>query len=218
MRRGAESAGGRSHNKECIVKKMIRLSALALMFVMSATLNAQEAPAQPPARPAAEAAKPAPVPLTVQLVLSRYQGEKKLSSVPYTLSVTANEGSGSARVRMGVQMPIPTQVMTESTTIPSYNYKDFGTNIDCSATTGADGRYKVLLTIADSSVYFQDQETAKTGVPPQSSRMAGIPAFRSFTSTFTTWLRDGQTSQYTSIPDQFSGQVLKIDATLTVLK
>jgi hypothetical protein len=198
------------------VDKMIRRSALALVFVATVALSAQEAPAQAPA-PAAP--KPAPVPLTVQLVLSRYQGEKKLSSVPYTLSVTANEGSGSARVRMGVQMPIVSTVFGgQPATIPqaSYTYKDLGTNIDCSANSASDGRYKVLLTVADSSVYFQPQDGAKTGI--SSASAAGVPAFRSFTSTFTTWLRDGQTTQYTSVPDQINGEVLKIDATLTVLK
>ncbi|MEP6916781.1 MAG: hypothetical protein ABJC89_14105 [Acidobacteriota bacterium] len=194
---------------------MIRMSALALVLVTTAALNAQNtsapAPAQAPLRLA-------PVPIKIQLVLARYQGDKKLSGVPYTLSVTANDGNGSAKVRMGVQMPIVSTVFGGGTGTPSssYSYKDFGTNIDCSASSAEDGlQYKVLLTISDSSVYFQEQDPAKPSPQPQ---VPGVPAFRSFTSTFTTWLRDGQTSQYTSIPDQFSGQVLKIDATLTVLK
>jgi hypothetical protein len=197
---------------------MIRMSAVALMFATTATLSAQDAPAQSPTRPAsADASRPTP--LKILLVLSRYQGDKKLSSVPYTLSVTANENSGSAKVRMGVQMPIVSQIIGASpTAIPSYNYKDLGTNIDCSATSATDGHYKVTLTVSDSSVYFQEQDAPRPNVPAAPSPMAGIAAFRSFTSTFTVWLRDGQTSQYTSVTDQFSGQVLKIDATLNVLK
>jgi hypothetical protein len=178
---------------------MIRMSAVALMFVTTATLSAQDMPTRP-------------TPLKIQLVMSRYQGEKKLSSVPYTLSVTANDQRGSASVRMGVQLPIP------SGSGGSYNYKDVGTNIDCSATTATEGHYKVTLTLTDSSVYFQEQEPA--GSAPVTPRVAvpGAPAFRSFTSTFSVWLRDGQTQQYTSVTDQVSGQVLKIDATLSVLK
>jgi hypothetical protein len=201
---------------------MIRISGFALMLASAATLGAQEPGPGPVPNPTAQgSARPAagaPVPLKIQLVLSRFQGEKKLSSVPYTLSVTANEGSGSARVRMGVQMPIPSVNIGATGAVPSYNYKDLGTNIDCSANSGPDGQYKVQLTVADSSVYFQEQDAAKPNVPPVPSHLVGVPAFRSFTSTFTTWLRDGQTSQYTSVPDQVSGQVLKIDATLTVLK
>ena len=155
--------------------RMIRLSALALVFVATGTLSAQDAPAPPqapslaqapspqaPSRPAsAEASRPAPVPLKIQLILSRYQGDKKVSSVPYTLSVTANEGSGSARVRMGVQMPIVSTVFgANGAAVPSssYNYKDLSTNIDCSATSAPDGQYKVLLTVNDTSVYFPESD------------------------------------------------------------
>jgi hypothetical protein len=193
-------------NKECIVTRMLRVCVVALVFAATGTLSAQDGP-------------PRPTPLKIQLVLSRYQGEKKVSSVPYTLSVIANDNNGSASVRMGVQVPIPTQVIGAAGAIPSYNYKDIGTNIDCNASTAADGSYKVSLTVADSSVYFQEAEPS--GSAPQVPRapgMGGMPAFRSFTSTFRIWLRDGQTSQYTSVTDQVSGQVLKIDATLTVLK
>ena len=44
------------------------------------------------------------------------------------------------------------------------------------------------------------------------------PAFRTFTANFIIVLRDGQTAQYTSASDTASGEVLKVDATLTVLK
>src|SRR3954471_3275583 len=151
---------------------MIRMSALALVLGATATLNAQDTPAPAPAPASAQAAPrpvPTPVPLKIQLVLARYQGDKKLSSVPYTLSVTANEGSGSARVRMGVQMPIVSTVFGGgAASIPqsSYNYKDLGTNIDCSAASAPDGHFKVLLTVADSSVYFQDQNAAKPSASP----------------------------------------------------
>jgi hypothetical protein len=39
-----------------------------------------------------------PVPLRVQLVLARYQGDKKVSSLPYTLIVNANLGKTSLRI------------------------------------------------------------------------------------------------------------------------
>ena len=45
-----------------------------------------------------------------------------------------------------------------------------------------------------------------------------VPAFRSFTSNFNILMRDNQTAQYTTATDQVSGEVLKIDATLNVLK
>ena len=45
--------------------------------------------------------------------------------------------------------------------------------------------------------------------------MAGIPAFRSFTSTFNVLLKDGQTAQHTAATDPVSGEVLRVDVTLT---
>ena len=45
-----------------------------------------------------------------------------------------------------------------------------------------------------------------------------MPAFRSFKSNFTVLLRDGQTTQYTSAVDPVSGEVMKIDVTLNVIK
>jgi hypothetical protein len=71
--------------------KAIVPAALVLLTIMP--VAAQEAqPAQANARSGAA------VPLKVSLVFSRYQGDKKISSVPYTLWVTANESRTSLRM------------------------------------------------------------------------------------------------------------------------
>ncbi len=198
------------------MKKTIQLGAAALVLVMTAAVGAQDKPApaaQDKPAPAAQdkpAVSPPPRPLQfpvkIQLVLSRYQGEKKLSSVPYLMWVTANENRTTS-LRMGVKIPV-----TAGGSTGSYNYQDVGTNIDCSLSTAPDGAYRVNLTVADSSIYFPDRDK---GLPPTTTTP---PAFRSFTSTFIILLRDGQTAQYTSATDQASGEVLRIDATLNVLK
>jgi hypothetical protein len=187
--------------------------AAGLALVIIAGASAQEKPAPSAAaqeKPAAATLKPPQVPLRIQLVLSRYQGDKKLSSVPYVLIVTSNEPRTS--LRMGVSIPIP----TGGGAAGGYNYRDVGTNIDCSASTAADGAYKVWLTVSDSSVYFSDRDRLAPGQVPVN--IASPPSLRSFTSNFTILLRDGQTAQYTSATDQVSGEQLKIDATLNVLK
>jgi hypothetical protein len=198
-----------SETGEYIVKKMSQLGAAALVLVMTTGVGAQEKPApaaqeKPAALPASQRPQ---VPVKIQLLLSRSQGEKRLSSVPYLMWVTANEPRATA-LRLGVQVP----VFSSGDNTGSYNYKDVGTNIDCSVSTWPDGFYKVNLTIADTSIYFPDRDKA---VPPSKT---SPPAFRSFTSTFSILLRDGQTGQYTSVTDPVSGEVLKIDATLNVLK
>jgi hypothetical protein len=213
--------------KEQIVTKMIRLSAAAavltaatLVLAMTTAIAAQDSSGQEkpapatgsPKPPAAAPEKPAParppqIPVRIQLVLSRYQGEKKVSSVPYLLWLTTAEST--TRLRMGVKIPMYSG--------GAYSYQDVGTNIDSNVNIGPDGMFKVNLTVNDSSVYFPDPARQGTGIPPATADTPP-PAIRSFTSTFTILLRDGQTGQYTSAVDQASGEVLKIDATLNVLK
>jgi hypothetical protein len=45
-----------------------------------------------------------------------------------------------------------------------------------------------------------------------------MPAFRSFTSTFNVLMRDGQTQQHSSATDPVSGEVLRVEVSVAVLK
>jgi hypothetical protein len=189
---------------------MIRMTSAVVVLLGTVGLAAQEPVAQNQTRPAGQL-----VPLKISLVLSRYQGEKKLSSVPYVLWVTANDRERTS-LRMGNQIPVTTTVFGAKDgekPMSSYSYKDVGTNIDCSSYTAADGYFKVNLTVTDSSVYFPDR-TDPTAV----TSATGAASFRSFNSSFFVLIRDGQTVQYTSATDQVTGQVIKIDATVNVQK
>lgn len=178
---------------------IIRVSVLLLVLGVSTLAQAQDKPATPPS-PAATAP---PVSVKVQLVLSRFQGEKKVSSMPYILQLTANERS-TTNLRMGTDVPVATGQ-------GGYNYRPVGTNIDCRAETVGDGTYKLYVTVNDSSVRFPEEGKAEP-------RASMAPSFRSFTANFSLLIRDGQTAQYTSATDPASGEVLKVDATLNVLK
>ena len=158
------------------------------------------------------------VPLKVQLVVSRQSVDKKVvSSLPYTLWVTANNAAVlTTSVRMGVQVPIVQTSFGQPAaggfaTIPqaSYSYKDIGTNIDCSARSQADGSFSLDIKLNDTSVSFDSKDP---------NQMKGVPAFRNFTSNFSILLKDGQTAQYASATDPVSGETLKVDVTLNVLK
>ena len=189
--------------------RMIRVTTVAALLALSiATVRAQDN--QPAAAPQPAARTQGLVPLKVTLVFARYQGEKKLSSVPYTLFVTANLNERTS-LRMGNQVPVTTTVFSGGAGIPqsSYNYREVGTNIDCAAQTSADGFYRVTLTVADSSVAYAEGDAAAKTAPP---------TFRSFNSTFNILVRDGQSVQYTSAADPISGQVVKLDATVNVQK
>lgn len=192
------------------MKKLIFV--LAVLFA-SHSLAAQEKPAA--TVEAAQASADQQIPLRVQLVVSRYQGEKKISSIPYTLSVVANARE-STSVRMGVQVPVPTTVFKESSggsaPVTSYNYRSVGTNIDCVARTINTGTFRLDLTVEDTSVFVPEKEG------PVVAAATGVPAFRTFTSRFNVLLRDGQTGQYTAATDPVSGEVLRVDVTMNVLK
>ena len=81
--------------KESMVRTTAGLIAAFLVVVTAGSAAAQTAAAVP---------KPPGASLKVTLVFSRYQGEKKISSVPHTLWVTADEQRTS--LRMGTQIPV----------------------------------------------------------------------------------------------------------------
>ena len=197
------------------MKKQLVL-ALALAADTMMTVVAQDKPQAPP-----PAAQPAPstvarqVPLKVQLTLSRFVGEKKISSTPYMLGVLTNAQKTS--LRMGVQVPVKI-AKTDSgpANVPqsSYNYRDVGTNIDCEAQDVGGGLFRLVLTIEDSAIHLDRPPDS-----PQERQMArDVPAFRSFRSSFATVLHDGQSMQYASATDPISGEIMKIDVLLTLAK
>jgi hypothetical protein len=186
---------------------------------------AQEPPILAPgvAQPAAGRKLPAPIPLKVTVVLSRFQGEKRLSSMPYVIGVMASGwGPGpKTTLRMGVDVPVAQTVFAgpsvegKSAPMSSYSYRSVGTNIDCGATfdEANAGVFQLTMTVSDSSIGLDaSKKTNAQGVVPD------IPSFRNFNSSFTALLRDGQTTQYTSATDPVTGELMKIDVTLNVMK
>jgi hypothetical protein len=194
-------------------------AALGLLFGLARTPAAtiQQTPGTPPA------AKPAPTPLKLDVVLSRVQGEKKVSSMPFTLWMLSSGANVS--LRMGVDVPVGSSVVTSgnesaagsrTTTVSSttnrVEFRNVGTSIDCWINSAPDGRYAVDLRIQDSSIFATDADTR----PPL--KLADPMAFRTFTFSNQQLMRDGQTLQWASAPDKFTGEVLRVDTTLTVVK
>lgn len=197
------------------------LQTLALVFAFAlgsiALAHAQEKPAAPSAPRAAVTITP----VKIQIVISRYQGEKKIGTMPYNLSINSRPDNAPgqyvpshASLRMGASIPV---VMMAMTNVPKdapqggpIQYKDVGTNIDCDATVLEDGRFKVNITVDDASVYPEEQ--------PTSSATKGSPSFRSFRASDAMILKDGQTSQFTAATDKVNGETVKVDVTLTVVK
>ena len=210
-----------------------RIVVAALLVAASGlALRAQDRPAQgPPSSPASTPPAPFPaprpdqprlalVPLKVQVVIARYQGEKKISSLPYSIVVNANDGwppgSRKAQLRTGSQIAVGTSLVAAdgkpSTPFTSYQYHSVGTNIDCSAQSTDDGRYRLELSVDDTSVY-PDSPTAQSGAVSSDK-----PTFRNFRFDNSLLLRDGQTMQFTAATDKVTGEQTRIDVTLNVVK
>jgi Flp pilus assembly secretin CpaC len=149
------------------------------------------------------------VPLKLLVVVSKYQGDKKVSSLPYTLTLSSNGGRVS--LRMGGEVPILT-----GGTLPgqpaSFNYRNVGTSIDCAAAALDADRFSINIGLEDSSVY------AEGAGQPSLSKTGDHPSFNTFKANETVILKDGQSSQYTTAADKVTGEVIKVDLTLTVVK
>ena len=194
-----------------IVSSIIVFSALAV----AATVDAQQLPA---------GVKPAQnVPVELQIVVSRYQGDKRISSLPYLLSLKTSPNASAfrtgglgAQLRLGSRVPIRSQVVTPAadgkpaTTSYTIRYESVGTNIDAGATALEDGRFEITLTVEESSV-ITDPADAKSSVD-------GNPVFRSYQSTNTFFVKDAPTTQFTAATDRVSGEVVRVEVKLTVVK
>jgi len=180
-----------------------------LALALSQGLGAQgQAATQPPPK--------AVVPVKVDIVLSRYQGDKKTSSLPFTLLVNFNDRyNPQTSVRMGVDIPVGTVSTTSANgavTTTKPDYRNVGTSIDCRGTTTDDGRYALYVNIVDQSVYTPDADSRAV------MHATDPAAFRTFSTSNNVTLRDGQTLQFTMATDKISGEVLKVEVTATALK
>jgi hypothetical protein len=157
------------------------------------------------------------IPIDVEVVISRYQADKKISSLPYSLAVNAGERAEGTKLRMGANVPVPNAAFTPAggggnvvNPLVSYNYQDIGTNIDCNARPLGDGRFVVSVRVSERSVVQAPAATA--------TAVNGAPVIRNFESSNNLVLRDGQTRQFTAAADRVTGEVVKVDVTMKVAK
>jgi hypothetical protein len=143
------------------------------------------------------------VPLKVQVVVSRYQGQKQTGRVPFTLSVNANDRK-AAEVTSATQVLIPMVTVGEKTTGPVF--KDVGISIRCLAASVDGNRFALDLNVESASI---DDDQPKKDPPYR------IRAFRSSQQVL---LRDGQTMEYTTATDPVNGEEVKVAVTMTVVK
>jgi hypothetical protein len=160
----------------------LTVAVLVIMAFASGTALAQEPkpapePLPPPATVGVRPPRPAPaIPLEVQVVISRYQGEKRVSSLPYTLAV--NSDGINSQLTVGANIPVPTTTFApagDSKPMVSWNYQNVGTNIDCRVTPTDDGRFDITVSVDESSVLTNTDGTR----PQRIESMERRPGLRS---------------------------------------
>jgi hypothetical protein len=180
-------------------------------------------------KPAAETNAPeVMVPAKLQIVLTEYDGNKKISSMPYSIPFILARTPLTSSLRLGVRVPVNTT--TSKTGENSLQYVDVGTNIDVSDidyrlnhVQATPGRFTVDIKIDRSSLYVPSRDKDghidggkdwTAGEPPPGNE----PMIRQFRGDVTLRLRDGQESEATVATDPLTGRVLKVDVVLNILK
>ena len=153
---------------------------------------------------AAQQVKAEPVPVKVQIVFSRYEGDRKTSSLPYTMLISAN--GDRVQIQANANVPIPSSN-------GSYTYTNVGTSIDCTVTTEAGGRYKVALNLRDN-LPIAPKNTASNA----NSKPPDTLTFGNFNYQGSISMKEGETKQIISSADRATGEVVKVDVTLNLDK
>jgi hypothetical protein len=194
-------------------RSMTILAAAALVSAMAAPAWAQ-APQEKPA-------PPPKLPTRVEVVISRYQGDKKVSSQPYVLMPTVSQTpAGRISLRIGVDVPVGTTTTTlppeggrQGVTTTQPKYTSVGTNIDCWVAGGSDGKFDVYINLTDSSIFNPDGDNRSTSV-----RVTDGVAIRNFTASNTLTMKHGDTMLLATASDKVTGEVIKVEVTFVLLK
>ncbi len=195
----------------------IHVASLLLLGMLSPLGQAQDKPrAEEKTKSEAQS-----TPAKALIVFTEYDGDKKVKSLPYTLYINAPDApdlglSTWAKLRIGSRVPVYTSASTENTT-----YLDIGTNIDARAAHTGGGRFLLYLSL-DRSWVDGDVTLATTKSDPAqpdgpASRFRK-PVIRQFKSELELRVREGQVVESTMATDPFSGKVLKVEVSVSLVK
>jgi hypothetical protein len=194
--------------------KHLRLVATVVLstFIACTLVSTGHAQQQPAATPT-----PTPTPVTTTLkltvVISRFNGDKKVGNLPFTLMVIPNGDSTSLQMSGSVATHMSTTVDKDQKSVTSWVYQSVGTRISAQAGRGANdaGQFSVNLTVDDNQLANDPSDAGNNS--------SGRPArMQSFTSSSRLLLRDGQTTQFVAATDKTTGEVAKVDVTMNVIK
>ncbi len=187
------------------MKKLFYLFLLGALCQPALQLHAQE-------KPKVDERVKVSTPIKVQIVFTEYDGEKKVSSMPYSFTVITDEkfgGNYTTVLRTGIRVPIETDGKDQKIT-----YLDIGSNIDCGIKTEDDGRFRVYLTFDRSALYPNKSAEGERLV----ANPGGLPVVRQFRTSESLILKDGQTSENLLSTDPLTGHTLRVSITINAQK
>lgn len=190
------------------MRKLIYFCLLGTLSLPLVPLWAQDKTQE---KPKSEERATALIPIKVQVVFAEFEGDKKISSMPYAFTVPADKSGSNygASIRTGVRVPIEIDGKDQKTT-----YLDIGSNIDCRIQSGEDGRFLVSLNVDRSAIYPNKSSEGERLV----NEPNGLPLIRQFRSSESLLLKDGQTSENTLSTDPMSGHTMRVSVTINVQK
>lgn len=192
-----------------LMRKLICFCLLgALGLPMPRTWAQDKAPEKPKAE---EHTKPS-IPVKVQIVFTEFEGEKKISSMPYTFMTIVDDrmgGSYTTSLRTGVRIPVEIDGKDQKTT-----YMDVGANIDCGVRSEGDDRFRVNLIFDRSALYPNKSADGERLV----NEPNGQPLVRQFRTGGNLILKDGQTSENILSTDPLNGHTMRVSVTINVQK
>lgn len=155
-------------------------------------------------------------PVKIQVVFAEYEGDKKVKSLPYTMSLNAmrNPDSFNPWTKLRIGNRVPVYIGKDQ-----FTNIDVGTNIDSRVVRTDDGRYSLQLNIerswVDSTGSVPQKSSDTTGASPCPSTQ---PVIQQFRSELNITVREGETVESTLATDPLNGKVTKIQVTLTAVK
>jgi hypothetical protein len=181
------------------------------------TVQAPDVATAAPARPVSRQL----VPVELQVVIAKFQGDKRLSAIPYVLALNAVSGGNittmeRTQLTIGSEVPVPMTTFgpagenKAAQPLRSFNYRNVGTVMSAAAVTADGGQYEIHLDIDESSL--------GTNASDGRGSATEMPVFKSFKARNRILLRPGQMRQFTAATDRISGETVRIEVTLTVVK
>jgi hypothetical protein len=192
---------------------MLRTGRVLILATMAVTLCGA-LPAKAQEKPKTDEYEKSFTPLKAQIVVTEFEGDKKVKSLPYTMVFTAGSHINAEVAKLRVGSRIPVLVGKDG----NFQYIDIGTNLDCRAERREDGSYGLQLSLERSWVQETIHLAGGDAGGPAGNATFNQPVIGGYRTDAFLIARDGQTVETTAAVDPLSGRILKVELTLTAPK